>query len=100
MKKLGLYGPFPILTCPYEGFSVNFVTCLLEWQENDAILVLRNKILKLAKFGPIETITMMMEITKLFLSMWVKHNGMLNVIINGHDEKSILEFWRFLMKRS
>lgn len=100
MKKLGLYRPYPILTCPYEGVSMNFMTCLLEWQEKDAILAVINKISKLAKFGPIETIAMMMEITKLFLSMWVKHNGMLNIIINGHDENSILEFWTFLMKRS
>jgi hypothetical protein len=61
----------------------------------DSILVLINKFSKLAKFGPIETIVMTMEITKLILSMWVKHNGMLNVIINGHDEKFMLEFWTF-----
>lgn len=100
MKKLGLYRPFPISTCPYKGVSMNFVTCLLEWQEKDAILVVINKFSKLAKFGVFETIAVTMEITKLFLNMWVKHNGMLNVIINGYGEKFMLEFWKFLMKRS
>jgi hypothetical protein len=39
----------------YERVSMNLITCLLEWQRKDTILVVVELFSKLAKFEPIKT---------------------------------------------
>jgi hypothetical protein len=53
----------------------------------DAILVVVNKFPKLVKFEPIKTITTMTNTIMLFIDMWVKENGMLEVVISDHAGK-------------
>jgi hypothetical protein len=53
----------------------------------------------LAKFGPTKITTTLKKTTKLFFNMWVKHNGMLEVIVNDYDKKITLEFEIFLLRK-
>ncbi len=53
----------------------------------DAILVVVDKFPKLVKFEPIKTITTTMNTTMLFIDMWIRDNGMLEVTISDHDGK-------------
>jgi hypothetical protein len=50
-KKFRLYRPFPIPLGPFESVSMDFMTCLLEWEGMDAIFLVVDKFLKLMKFA-------------------------------------------------
>jgi hypothetical protein len=41
----------------------------------------------LVKFEPIKTITTTTNTTMLFIDMWIRDNGMLEVTISDHDGK-------------
>lgn len=53
----------------------------------DAILVVVDKFPKLVEFEPIKTITTTTNTPMLFIDMWVRENGMLEVAISDHDGK-------------
>jgi hypothetical protein len=82
-----LYRPLPIPLSPFESVSMDFMTCLLEWEGTNAIFVVVDKFSKLMKFALTQTNTITMGMTKLFFEMWVQHNGMLEVIMNDWDVK-------------
>jgi hypothetical protein len=71
VKKFKLYKPLPIPSGPFESVSMDFMTCLLEWERMNAIFVMVNKFLKLAKFAPTQTNATTVGTTKLFFDMWV-----------------------------
>ncbi len=98
-KKFELYRRLPIPLNPFESVSMDFMTCLLEWEGTDAIFVVVNKFSKLAKFVSTQTNTTMARIAKLFFNMWVWHNGMSEVIVNDRDVKFMLKFFTLLMKK-
>jgi hypothetical protein len=70
---------------------MELMTCLLELQGKDTILVAVNEFSKLVKFEPIKTT--ISDTIRLFIDMLVKHNGMPKVIVSDHVEKFTLEFW-------
>jgi hypothetical protein len=51
---------------------------------------------KLAKFELIKTTTTITNIARIFFNMWVRHNGMLNIIICDHGGKFALDLGFFL----
>ncbi len=51
-KMFGLYRPFLIPSGPFESFSMDFMTCFLEWEGTNAIFVVVDMFLKLVKFVP------------------------------------------------
>jgi len=51
---------------------------------------------KLVKFELIKTMTTITNITKIFFNMWVRHNGMSNIIICDHGGKFALDLGIFL----
>ncbi len=67
------------------------MTCLSKWEGKNDILVVVDSFFKLAKFEPTKTIATTIDIARLFFELWGKHNGMLEVTINGHDGKFYLE---------
>jgi len=69
IKKFKLYKPLPIPSGPFESVSMDFMTCLLEWER--MIFVVVDKFLKLAKFAPTQTNATIVGTTKLFFDMWV-----------------------------
>jgi hypothetical protein len=54
-KKYGLYRVLFIFIGQCEGVSMEFMTCLLELQGKDTILVVVNEFSKLVKFEPTKT---------------------------------------------
>jgi hypothetical protein len=78
---------------------MDFMTCFLEWQEKDIVMVVVDRFSKLAKFGPTKITITMAKTKKLFFNMWVKHNGMLKVIVNDCDKKITLEFEILLQRK-
>jgi hypothetical protein len=56
--------------------------CLAEWKGTDAIFVVVDRFLKLAKFALTQTNTTTVGTSKLFFDMWVRHNGMPKVIVS------------------
>lgn len=55
-----------------------------------------HKISKLAKFELIKTTTTITNIARIFFNMWVRHNGMLNIITCDHGGKFALDLRLFL----
>lgn len=49
-KKFGLYMPLPIPLGPFNNVSMDFMTCLLEWEGIDAIFMVVNKLSILVRF--------------------------------------------------
>ncbi len=96
-KQFGLYKAFPILLRPFESVSMDFMMYLLEWKGMDAIFVVVNRS-KLAKFVLIQTNPTMAGMAKLLFDVWVKHNNMLEVIVNDQDVKFMSKFWILLTK--
>jgi hypothetical protein len=96
----GLYKPFLIPSGPFESISMDFMTCLLEWEGTNAIFVVVDMLWKLVKFVPTQTNATVARTRKLFLDMWVWHNGMPKVIVSDHDVKFMSKFWMLLMKKA
>jgi hypothetical protein len=55
--------------------SMNFMTQLPKWNGMNAILLVVDKLSKLAKMAPTKMITTTFDSAKLFFNMWVKHHG-------------------------
>jgi hypothetical protein len=70
-KKFRLYKPLPILAGSFENVSIDFMTCIPEWEGTDAIFVVVDKFSKLAKFTPTQTNTTVTRMAKLFFNMWI-----------------------------
>ncbi len=70
-NKPGLYKPLPIPLGPFDSVSMDFMTCLLEWEGTNAIFVVVDKFLKLVKFAPTQMNAIVAGTTKLFFDMWV-----------------------------
>jgi hypothetical protein len=66
-----LYKPFPIPLGPFEGVSMDFITCLPKWEGMNVIFVVVDMFLKLVKFAPAQTNAIVVGMTKLFFYMWV-----------------------------
>jgi hypothetical protein len=96
-KQFGLYRAFPNLLRPFENVSMDFMTYLLEWEGMDAIFVVVNRP-KLTKFVLIQTNPTMARMVKLLFDVWVRHNNMLEVIVNDQDVKFISKFRILLIK--
>lgn len=80
-KKYGLYKPLPIPDGPFESISMEFMMCVPLWEKKDVILVVVDRFSKVAKFGPTKTAATITK-TTLFFNMWIKHHGMLEVIVS------------------
>jgi hypothetical protein len=55
-----------------------------------------HKISKLTKFELIKTTTIITNIARIFFNIWVRHNGMPNIIICDHGGKFTLDLGSFL----
>ncbi len=58
----------------------------------DTILVVVNRISKLANVAPTKMIAITFNSTKLLFDMWVRHLGMLQFTVNDKDAKFIASF--------
>lgn len=63
-----------------------FHKTLLEWNKMDTILMVVNRLSKLAKMVPTKTIATF-DSTKNFFDMWAKHHGMPKFIVSDRNAK-------------
>ncbi len=98
-KKYGLYRLLLIPNELWENVSMDFMTQFLEWNGKDTILILVNQFFKLVKMVPTKTITTTFDSTRLLFDMWVKHHGILHIIVSDKDAKFMPSFWKHYFRR-
>jgi hypothetical protein len=99
-KKYGLYRPLLIPNKPWENISMDFMTQLLEWNGMDAILMVVNRVSKLAKMVIIKMITTIFNLAKLLFDMWVKHHEIPQFIISDRDAKFRVNFFETILLKN
>ena len=91
-KEAELLRPLPISTKCWKNVSMDFMTHLPESKGFDSIMVVVDKVSKMAHFMPMRDIAMTQEIGRLDFDKVVKHHGMQNIIILDRDPKFISRF--------
>ena len=72
---------------------------LLESKGFDSIMVVVDRVSKMAHFVPTWDTTMTQEIGRLYFNKVVKHHEMQKSIISNRDPKFTSRFWRALWKK-
>ena len=84
----GLLQPLPIPTWKWEIISLDFVTELPKNQNlNDSIMVVVDKLSKVAHFIPVKTTYKATNIVDIFLKQFFRLHGISKVIISDRDPK-------------
>ena len=95
----GLLQPLPIPSWKWEIISLDFVTGLPRNQNlNESIMVVVDKLSKVAHFISVKTTYKDANIDDIFLKQIFRLYGIPKVIISDRDPKFIGNFWRFLFK--
>ena len=96
---VGLLQLFPIPSWKWEIISLDFVTGLPKNQNlNDSIMVVVDKLSKLAHFILVKTTYKATNIADIFLKKIFQLHGIPKVIISDRDLKFTGNFWRSLFK--
>ena len=86
-KEAGLLRPLPIPTKCWESVLMDFMTHLLESKGFDSIMVVVDRVSKMAHFVPTRDIATTQEVGRLYFDKVVKHYGMHKSIISDRDPK-------------
>lgn len=96
---LGLNQPLDIPTSPWQSISLDFITQLPRTQAGyDAILVVVDRLSKMAHFIPTTTDISAKSTAKLFFDNIFRLHGLPTSIISDRDPKFISKFWKSLFK--
>ena len=98
-KEAGLLRPLPIPTKCWESVSMDFMTHLQESKGFDSIMVVVDRVSKMAHFVPTRDTATAQEVGRLYFDKVVKHHGMQKSIISDRDPKFTSRFWRALWKK-
>ena len=98
-KEAGLLRPLPIPTKCWESVSMDFRTHLLESKGFDSIMVVVDRVSKMAHFVPTRDTATAQEVGRLYFDKVVKHHGMQKRIISDREPKFTSRFWRALWKK-
>lgn len=99
MKDLGLLQPLGVPNLKPKSISMAFIVKLLKTQSKfDSIMVVVDRLTKIAHFKPTITIDTAYGVVKLFLRKKFKHHKVLREIISNRDRKFVSEFWSALFK--
>ena len=98
-KEAGLLRPLPIPTKYWESVSMDFMTHLPESKGLDFIMVVVDRVSKMAHFVPTQDTATAQEVGRLYFDKVVKHHGMQKSIISDRDPKFPSRFWRALWKK-
>ena len=95
---VGLLQPLPILEWKWETISMDFITGLpSSTKQNDAIMVVVDKLRKSAHFIPIKLTCKVIDIASIFMKEIFKLHGMPKKIVSDRDTKFTSNFWKSLM---
>jgi hypothetical protein len=94
----GLLHPLPIPEWKWETISMDFITGLpTSTRQNDAIMVVVDKLRKSAHFIPIKSTCKVIDIAQVFMKEVFRLHGMPKEIISDRDTKFTSKFWKSLM---
>jgi hypothetical protein len=94
----GLLQPLPIPEWKWETISMDFITGLpTSTKQNDAIMVVVDKLSKSAHFIPVKSTCKAIDIANVFLKEIFKLHGMPKEIVSDRDTKFTSNFWKSLM---
>lgn len=94
----GLLKPLEPPKRPWDSLSMDFVTGLPEKEGYDTILVVVDRLTKMAHYIPTSSNINAKGLAKLFLEKIVKHHGLPTNIITDRGSLFTSEFWTKLMK--
>ncbi|CAI7846820.1 unnamed protein product [Closterium sp. NIES-54] len=94
-RPAGLLQPLEPPERPWQQVTMDFVTGMPAGpSSNDAVLVVVDRLTKMAHFAPCHTTITTKETTRLFFSMVVRLHGIPSAIINDRDPKFTSKFWK------
>ena len=99
VKDPGLLQPLGVPNLKFESISMDFIVGLPKTQNNfDSIMVVVDRLTKIAHFIPTVTTVTAYEVAELFMREIFKHHGIPREIISDRDRKFMSEFWTTLFK--
>ena len=90
----GLLSPLPIPTRPWLLVSLDWITDLPPSQYHDAVLVVVDRLTKLAIFIPTTKSMAAPDVTSLFVQHVVRVHGLLETLVSDRDPVFTSHFWR------
>jgi transposase InsO family protein len=98
-KPPGLLQPLPVPERNWEGISMDFITCLPETTAGfDAIMVVVDRLSKMAHFIPCVGTIDAPEAAQLFFANIFRAHGLPKSIVSDRDSKFTSNFWRALFQ--
>ena len=95
-KEAKVLRPLPILTKYWENISMDFITHLPKSKGFDSIMVIIDRVSKMANFVLTQDTATVQEIGQVYFDKVVKHHGMQKNIIWDRDPKFTSLLWRAL----
>lgn len=98
-NKLGLLQPLPIPIQKWSQVSMDFITQLTKTKRGyDAIIVIVDKLTKMAHFIPTTTTVSATQVATLFMNEIVRYHGLPSSIVSDRDARFTSSFWKSLWK--
>jgi hypothetical protein len=95
----GLLQPFPLLEWKWEVITMDFIIGLPKTiKQHDAIMVVVDKLSKVAHFIPIKSTYKVVNIAEIFMREIFRLHGMPTTIISDRDPKFTSNFWKGLFE--
>ena len=95
----GLLQPLTILEWKWDVVTMDFITKLPKTRlQNDAIMVVVDKLTKATHFIPVKTNHKMANITDIYMKEIVRLHGILKAIVSNSDSKFTSNFWKGLFE--
>ena len=96
---MGLLQPLPIPEKKWEVITMDFITVLPRMtKKHDSIMVVVDKLTKVAHFVPVNTMYTTINIAEIFMKEIAKLHGIPRTIVLDRDTKFTSNFWRVLFK--
>ena len=97
---MGLLQPLPIPDAKWEQVSMDLITALPKTKNgHDAIVVVVDKLSKMAHFIPTQTTVNAPQLAKLVYAEIVRHHGVPRSIVSDRDARFTSNFWRSLWEQ-
>jgi hypothetical protein len=99
VKPGGLLQPLPVPTRKWESIGMDFIVQLpCTKNGHDSIMVVIDRLSKLAHFIPTTTDISAADVAHLFIQHVAKHHGLPSSIVSDRDTKFTSRFWQAVME--
>ena len=97
-RPYGLLHPLPVPEKPWSSISMDFITDLPDSKSFDTIMVVVDRLTKMAHFVPCNKTITGEETAKLFIDNIYKYHGFPEDIISDRGSQFVSKFWKTLFK--